>query len=109
MTDIELFLKIDQVTENYTGQLDDLNAVVGLFITGRLYGWKVQRIALPRRIWTLAIKLIGDPKEILPEYGVYSDKSLALQIVKNTGKYWEIVMGAVRSADISSQQRKAIL
>lgn len=108
MTDKELFEKLDQVGTDFHGQADDLNEVVGLFVMGRLYGWRVERIVCSNRIWRLATKLVGDPKKILPERGPLAHKSFALKAINTVGDYWELVSGRSSRDAIPLHDRKMI-
>ena len=93
MTDEELLKKIEEVTKDFHGQIDHLYEAVGMIIIGRLFGWKVMRLASSRRCWTTATKLFGDPKELMNEREKYAYKSLGLKIADVATDYWKIVMG----------------
>ena len=97
MTDQELFAKIDQVSRDYHGQVDDLAAVVGMLMVGRLYGWQVMRLATGRRHWALAIKLFGDPKEMMPPRTALSSKSVGLRLADTAGDFWQVIRGQVKT------------
>ncbi len=47
----ELAQKIEQVTNDFHGQLDDLTDAVRLIIVGRLMGWRVMRLVASRKVW----------------------------------------------------------
>lgn len=102
----ELMEKIEDVTKNFRGQIDELALAVGLMVLGRLFGWRVMRLVLSRRAWSMATKLFGDPKELLPERGRYAYKSVGLLISDELGSYWELVRGS-RDA-IPLRERKEV-
>lgn len=108
MNDQELMKKIDEVSEAFHGQIDDLQAAVGLVMVGRVYGWRVIRLASSRRHWMVACKLFGDLKEILPERTAFSDKSLALRVVDKAGDYWDFVAGNVSRDTLPLHERKML-
>lgn len=91
MTDKEFQEKIEQVCTDFVGQIDDLYAAVGMMQVGRLYGWKVMRLATTARIWSVAASLFGDPKLILPERGVLAKKSIGLKYCDRIDEYWKVV------------------
>jgi hypothetical protein len=97
MNDQELFERIDQVSRDYRGQVDDLAAVVGMLMVGRIYGWQVMRLATGRRHWALAIKLFGDPKELMPPRTALSSKSVGLRLADAAGNFWQVIRGQVRT------------
>lgn len=94
-TDEEFNLKVVEICESYKGQFDDLYAVVGMMQAGRLFGWRVIRIASRRGHWTLATKLFGDPKQWMPERTALSKKSVGLAIADKLDDYWEVIRGHV--------------
>lgn len=108
INDEELMKKIDQVSTEFKGQIDDLQAAVGLVMVGRLYGWRVMRLTCSRRHWMVACKLFGGVKEILPERTILSDKSLALRVVDKTGDYWDFVAGNVSRDHLPLRERKMV-
>ena len=108
ISDEELMIKIDEVTTNFKGQLDDLTAVVGMVMVGRLYGWRVIRLVNSRRHWGLACKLFGDLKELLPDRGVLAHKSVGLTIVDKLGDYWGIIGGEASRDALPLHERKKV-
>lgn len=106
MNDKELMQKIDDVSADFKGQIDDLQAAVGLVMVGRLYGWRVMRLACSRRHWIVSCKLFGDLKQILPERGVLAHKSVGLMVVDKAGDYWDYINGVIKA--IPMQERKML-
>lgn len=107
MNDQELMKKVDEVCTEFTGQIDDLQAAVGLITVGRLYGWRVMRLACSRRHWMVTCKLFGDLKEILPERGVLAHKSQGLMAVDKAGDYWDYINGVNKALPL--QERKLLI
>lgn len=105
ITDKELNAKIETVCTEFSGQLDDLYAVVGMIVVGRLFGWKVMRLVSRRGHWALAAKLFGDPKTLMRERGVLAHKSVGLKICDECGKYWEVIQGVIHT---NAQDRKSV-
>lgn len=95
MTDEELMAKIDQVSGEFKGQIDDLYMSIGMIMMGRLFGWRVLRLTSSRSQWARATKLFGDLKELMPERGKYAHKSIGLAIADKLGSYWDVVKGIV--------------
>lgn len=93
MTDDELMIKIDEEATKYHGQIDDFYKAVGMIIVGRLFGWKVMRLASPRSTWVKATELFGDPKLLMKDEEKLSYKSFGLHVCKEAKKYWEYVRG----------------
>lgn len=110
INDEELIKKIEQVTNEYRGNLDDLYTIVGMVVIGRLMGWRVIRLVSSRRLWSLGCKLFGDLKsdEIMPERGLYARKSVGLAVVDKLGGYWDFVRGSVNRDQLPIHERKLI-
>ena len=106
ISDEELNEKIIQVSTDFKGQIDDLYQVVGMIVVGRLFGWRVMRLAAPRRIWSKSAELFGDPKLLMCSRGVLAYKSLGLKIVDKVGDYWDVVKGKIPT---TSDDRKELL
>jgi len=93
ITDEQLMIKIDEEATKYHGQIDDLYKAVGMIVIGRLFGWKVMRLASPRSTWVKATKLFGDPKLLMDDEGKLAHKSFALNLIKDTTEFWDYVRG----------------
>lgn len=95
ISDKEILDKIDEVSGNFHGQIDDLYVAIGMIVMGRLFGWRVLRLTSSRRQWARATKLFGDLKALMPERGKYVHKSIGLAIADKMDVYWDIVKGIV--------------
>jgi hypothetical protein len=107
INDEELNAKIEKVCEEFTGQLDDLYAAVGMVVVGRRYGWRVMRLVAPRRHWTVATRLFGDPKQLMRERGRLYSKSVGCSLIDKAGDYWGIISG--RKEQLPLDVRKAAM
>jgi hypothetical protein len=105
MTDKDLMGEIERVSTGFHGQIDDLYKAVGMIIVGRLFGWKVMRLASPRSTWVIATELFGDPKLLMEPEGVLAHKSFGLNFCKEAKEYWEFVKG---NRPIGTTDRKNI-
>ena len=108
MTDEQIIKIINEKSADFVGQLDDLQAAVGMLAVGRLYGWRVTRLISSKRHWSVACKLFGDLKELLPERGVLAHKSVGLAIVDKAGDYWGIIKGDVSRDALPLHERKKV-
>lgn len=104
-TDKELNDKIEELCENYHGQLDDLYQVVGMIVVGRLFGWRVMRLVSTRPNWHKSAELFGDVKDWMPERGRFAHRSWGLKIADDLGKFWHIVRGTVK---LDQDQRRRL-
>lgn len=104
----QLEKRIEEVSEQFKGQIPDLYQMVGILVVGRLFGWRVVRLTCSRRVWSLTTKWFGDPKQYMPERGRLAYKSLGLALVDKLGDYWDFINGATPRDDISLQTRKML-
>lgn len=108
ITDEELLNQIEQVTKDFSGQLDHLYEAIGMITTGRLFGWRVMRLVSSGRCWKMATKLFGDPKRLMPERGKYYDKSVGMKIIDTTGGYWDVISGRGSRDALPLHERKML-
>lgn len=102
----QLNQRIEKVCEEFQGQLPDLFQIVGIVVVGRLFGWRVVRLVVSRRLWALMTKLFGDPKEWMPDRGRLAYKSVGLKIVDRIGDYWGVINGNQSREDLPNDKRK---
>ena len=104
ISDEELQKQISIVVEQYTGQIDDLYQAVGMIVVGRLFGWRVMRLASSRRCWTKATQLFGDPKELMPARTSLSRKSVGLSVIDAVGGYWDFIKGKTQAMPLEDRK-----
>jgi hypothetical protein len=105
----QLNQRIDEVCKDFKGQIPDLYQMVGIVIVGRLFGWKVVRLTVSRRMWMMVSRTFGDPKEWMPERGTLAYKSLGLKTIDKIGDYWDFIKGNQPREGFPPEERKAIL
>lgn len=98
--------RIETVCKDFRGQAPDLYQMVGIVMVGRLFGWRVIRLTVSRRMWVMVTKAFGDPKEWMPEEGLLAHKSVGLQVVKRLGDYWDFINGVIPRDGFSEKERK---
>lgn len=106
ISDKEMFEIIDHVSGEFKGQLDDLYKVVGMIVIGRLFGWRVVRLASTNGLWAKANRYFGDIKGLMPERGKYAHKSLGLKIADELGQYRDVLLGLV---SVPAEQKKEVM
>jgi hypothetical protein len=100
---------IDEVCEQFKGQIPDLYQMVGILVVGRLFGWRVVRLTCSSRIWSQTIKWFGDPKELMPERGRLAYKSAGLAFIDKAGGYWDFIKGVTSREEIPLETRKMLI
>lgn len=107
ISDEELMQRIDAALSEYHGQIDDFYSAVGMVMVGRLMGWRAMRIMCQRRHWSVASKIFGDLKEIMPERGKYYRKAVIMDFIDKVGSYWDYVKG--KKTDPALSDRKVVI
>jgi hypothetical protein len=86
--------RVEAITKDYSGSVHDLYSAIGVLAVGDKLGWRVLRITLGAGTYLKYQKILGvDFKEEFPERGVYSRKSLALDLVDKLNNFWDVVKG----------------
>lgn len=92
MTDSEILEAVDKALDGYKGQLPVIEQAVGALVLGRRLGWRVIYLVhggqtINRYQAILGLKF----RDALPEVGEAAHKSVAWQIVKAVGKFWDVI------------------
>lgn len=79
---------------NFTGDLGDLEAALGMLRMGDHFGWKVLVLIHNKR----TIKKYEDildikVREFFPEEGACSERSVGYSFIKKVGNFWKAVSG----------------
>lgn len=91
----DLIKRVEDATKEFKGQFDELESAVGMFMIGRLVGWKVLVLIHNKRTIRKYEEILGgiNIREDFPEEGPLAHKSLGLEIVKKLGNFWKAVSG----------------
>lgn len=92
-----LLKHVDDISRDFKGQFDELEAALGMLLLGRLVGWKVLALIHNKRTIRKYEEILGiSIREAFPEEGPLSHKSVAYEVVKKLGQYWKGVSGDIR-------------
>ncbi len=93
-TELENMLK--ESAEAYQGDLRLFQAAVGVFVVGKLYGWRILRIVLAPVSYRKYEKILGIRfREHCQERTALADKSVGLKIADYLGDFWKVAEGIV--------------
>jgi hypothetical protein len=97
----ELVRNLDQITKDFQGQFDELESAIGMYMIGRLLGWKVLVLIHNKRTIRKYEEILGgvDIRKIFPEEGPFAHKSLGLELAKKLGNFWKVVSGEQKVED----------
>ena len=94
LSEKELIATLDKAICKYSGDTNILEMAVGALMVGRHVGWKALLLIHDRKTIKKYETALGiDFKEILPEVGVYAERSLAWRTVEKIGGFWKAVKG----------------
>jgi hypothetical protein len=74
----ELLKRVDDISRNFVGQFDELEAALGMMLLGRLVGWKVLALIHNKRTIRKYEEILGiNIREAFDEEGPLTHKSQA--------------------------------
>jgi hypothetical protein len=105
-----LVRRLDEIIARFQGQFDELEAAIGMYMTGRLVGWKVLMLIHNKRTIRKYEEILGiNVRDEFPEEGPFADKSLALNVVKKVGSFWKAVSGELKDDELKEKRRELAL
>jgi len=94
--DKEIISHIDKVTKDFSGNINELEQAIGVWIVGRQFGWKVMLLVHDRKTLAKYEKILGiDFRKELKEVGPYAHKSLAWKAFEKVTNFWKAVRGEI--------------
>jgi len=105
-----LVMRLDEITARFHGQIDELESAVGMYMIGRLMGWKVLFIVHNKRTIRKYEEILGiNVREEFQEEGPFADKSVALNVIKKLGGFWKAVSGEHKDEELKEKRRELVL
>jgi hypothetical protein len=95
---------------HFEGQLDDLESALGMLRMGHHFGWKVlyiihSKATIRKYERILDIKI----RDVFPETGPSSYRSLGYQIVQKVSNFWKFVSGeAPEAKELDRDERRMV-
>ena len=96
---------IKSAMERFSGNFDELESAVGMYMVGHYVGWKVLVLVHSKRTvrkYEEILQIII--REEFPEEGLEATRSLALTIAKTVSNFWKVVSGEDKT--IAKEDRK---
>lgn len=92
--DQELIRTVDDAMVRFRGNSSELESAIGALFVGRKFGWKVLYLIHSKATIRKYEKILGVAfREVLPETGPLSKKSIAWTAVDKIGGFWKVVKG----------------
>lgn len=81
----------------FSGDFKKLESASGMLLLGHFFGWKVLYIIHSKRTIRLYEGILGiKVREVFPETGVYSMRSLGFRSALEFKNYWKVVGGDIK-------------
>lgn len=98
---------MDEIIATFQGDFDELENAIGMYMIGRLVGWKVLVLIHNKRTIRKYEEILEiDVREAFDPEGPFSDKSQALQVVNKIGNFWKAVSGELKDEGLRDGRRK---
>lgn len=105
-----LVVRLDEIAARFKGQFPDLESAIGMYMVGRLFGWKVLVLIHNKRTIRKYEEILGiNIREEFPEEGEFADKSIALNLVKKIGSFWKAVSGELKDDELRERRKELAL
>ncbi len=81
---------------HFVGQVDELEAAIGMLFIGPLFGWKVLVFIHNKRTIRKYEEILGiKVREAFPAEGPYHNKSVGYEFVQKIQQFWKGVSGEI--------------
>ena len=106
----DLVARLDEITARYRGDFTELESAIGMYMIGRLVGWRVLVLIHNKRTIRKYEEILGvNIREDFEPEGPFSDKSFALGFVKEVGNFWKGVSGEIKDDELRERRRELVL
>jgi hypothetical protein len=87
---------LDQRIKEFEGDMGDLESAVGMYILGRLVGWKVLVLIHNKRTVKKYEQILGiEIRKEFQQTGPFTEKSVGYLISQKINAFWKAVAGEV--------------
>lgn len=107
----EIIARLDHLIVNFEGQFDELENAIGMYMVGRLIGWRVLVLLHNKRTISKYEKILGgiNIREEFEPTTDFSNKSVAFEIVTKLGNFWKGVNGEYDDPELKEKRREFAL
>ncbi|WP_263769126.1 hypothetical protein [Propionivibrio soli] len=96
-----------QATARFSGQIDELEAAIGMLHLGDHIGWKPLVLIHNKRTIRKYEEILGiQIRDFFPEEGPSAERSLGYKIATKIGNFWKAVSGDIKSDELKAQRRE---
>jgi hypothetical protein len=92
--------RMDEAIVRFTGNFDELEGAIGMYMIGRHLGWKVLYLIHSKRTIRKYEEILDiSVREVFPAEGPDADRSNAFRAVQAVSNFWKAVSGEVPIPD----------
>jgi hypothetical protein len=97
LNDQDLLQLVNDATDRFDGNLNDLGSAIGMLMLARRYGWRVILLIHSPGTVRKYLKILGLPnlRAVAPEVGELAARSKAWRLVDGTSSFWKVVRGQI--------------
>jgi hypothetical protein len=86
--------KMDEAIVRFEGNLDELEAALGMYMMGRHFGWKVLYIIHSKKTIRKYEEILGiTVRDEFPAEGPDADRSNGFRTLKTVSNFWKAISG----------------
>jgi hypothetical protein len=91
---------VDDAVRRFRGNVDELEAAIGMLMIGRHVGWRVLLVIHSKRTIKKYEEILGiSVREEFPEEGPDWDRSIGYRLAKTLSNFWKVVSGEEKVED----------
>lgn len=91
----------------FAGQIDELEAAIGMLHLGDHVGWKPLVLVHNKRTIRKYEEILGiQVREFFQPEGPSVERSLGYEIAKRIGNFWKAVSGDIKDEELKAQRRE---
>jgi hypothetical protein len=105
---------LDEIIARFKGDFRELEAAIGMYMVGRLVGWKVLVLIHNKRTIRKYEEILKiNVREVFPEEGDFFDKSVSYCLVKKLsdeglGSFWKAVSGELKDDGLKEKRAELV-
>lgn len=106
-----LITRLDSLIVNFEGDFHELESAIGMYMVGRIVGWKVLLLLHNKRTIKKYETILGgiNIRDEFEPTTDFSNKSIAFKIITNLGNYWKGVNGEYSDPELKERRRELAL
>jgi hypothetical protein len=105
---IDRYDLLDETIRRFSGQLDELESALGMYMIGHHFGWKVLHMLHSKKTIRKYEEILGlKVTEAFEPVGPDADRTNAHKIIQTVSNFWKAVSGDEK-VDMDRETRRAV-